>query len=108
MIVTGSMMRPIGWALACALLVTTFPKSAIPSGVKSDDGVAAGCQREAARAGVAKLLPISKDTAPPDPDLRRLRKFLRDLLDRRNSVQGTFKIDLSKYIAIILQRISVD
>ncbi|XP_017761514.1 PREDICTED: uncharacterized protein LOC108551765 [Eufriesea mexicana] len=81
-------MRPIGWTLACALLVTTFPKSAIPSGVKSDDGVSAGNQREVVRAKVTKLLPISKDTTPPDPDIQQLRKFLDDLLfDGGNGVQ---------------------
>ncbi|XP_060827599.1 uncharacterized protein LOC132913346 [Bombus pascuorum] len=78
-------MRPIGWTLACALLATTFPKSAILSNVQSV-GVAAGYQHEAGRAKVTKLLPISKDTTV-DPDIQELRKFLDDLfVGGRNKV----------------------
>lgn len=96
MIVTGSIMRPIGWTLACALLATTFPKSAILSDVQSV-GVAAGYQREAGRAKVTKLLPISK-VATVDPDIQELRKFLDDLfVGGTKKIRGKRKVDVSRY-----------
>lgn len=99
MIVTGSIMRPIGWTLACALLATTFPKSAILSDVQSV-GVAASYQREAGRAKVTKLLPISK-VATVDPDIQELRKFLDDLfVGGTKKVRGKQKIDVSRYYGL--------
>ncbi|XP_033180504.1 uncharacterized protein LOC100745593 [Bombus impatiens] len=91
-------MRPIGWTLACALLATTFPKSAILSDVQSV-GVAAGYQREAGRAKVTKLLPISK-VATVDPDIQELRKFLDDLfVGGTRKIRGKRKVDVSRYYA---------
>ncbi|CAK9817490.1 Protein apnoia [Anthophora quadrimaculata] len=78
-------MRPFGWTLACVLLATIFPKSAILSGVESV-GVATGDKYEAGRAKVTKLLPISKDSVM-DPDIKELRRFLDDLFHGGNHVQ---------------------
>ncbi|CAK9798764.1 Protein apnoia [Anthophora plagiata] len=78
-------MRPFGWTLACVLLATIFPKSAILSGVESV-GVATGDKYEAGRAKVTKLLPISKDSVM-DSDIKELRRFLDDLFHNGNHVQ---------------------
>ncbi|KAG6794404.1 hypothetical protein HZU73_09968 [Apis mellifera caucasica] len=75
-------MRPIGWAMACALLASTFPKSAslLTSAEEESVGVVATAHRHPTERGkLAKLLPISKDAA------HRLEQFIDD--ERRRSVQ---------------------
>ncbi|XP_016915357.2 uncharacterized protein LOC107999843 isoform X2 [Apis cerana] len=83
-------MRPIGWAMACALLASTFPKSAslLISAEEESVGVVATAHRHpTGRGKLTKLLPISKDTAP-DPDTHRLEQFIDDERRRkRRSVQ---------------------
>lgn len=93
-IATGSIMRPIGWAMACALLASTFPKSAslLASAEEESVGVVATAsahRHPTERGKLTKLLPISKDTSP-DPDTHRLEQFIDDERSRRRkrSVQG--------------------
>lgn len=90
-IATGSIMRPIGWAMACALLASTFPKSAslLTSAEEESVGVVATTHRHpTGRGKLTKLLPISKDTVP-DPDTHRLEQFIDDeRRKKRRSVQG--------------------
>ncbi|XP_043785739.1 uncharacterized protein LOC122711234 [Apis laboriosa] len=78
-------MRPIGWAMACALLASTFPKSAslLASTEEESVGVVATAHRHPTERGKpTKLLPISKDTSP-DPDTHRLEQFIDDERSRR-------------------------
>ena len=93
MIVTGSIMRPIGWTLACALLAATFPKSAIMPGVQSVGVAALSYQREAGRANVTKSLRIISKDASVAPEIQKLSRFLGDVLvGGRNEVQGKLEI----------------
>lgn len=98
-IATGSIMRPIGWAMACALLASTFPKSAsLLASVEEESvgGVVAAYRRPTRRGELTKLLPISKDTAQ---DAHRLERFLDDERGqrRRRSVQGKKVLNSTSY-----------
>lgn len=87
-------MRAIGWTLACVLLATSFPKSAISASIESV-GVVRGNEHETGRAKVTKLLPVSKDDTA-DPDIQQLREFLDDLFASGGNVRGKFSIILLK------------
>lgn len=98
-VATGSIMRPIGWAMACALLASTFPKSAsLLASVEEEsvDGVVAAYRRPTRRGELIELLPIFKDTAQ---NAHRLEQFPDDerRRRRRRSVQGKKILNSTSY-----------
>nr|XP_034180085.1 uncharacterized protein LOC117604292 [Osmia lignaria] len=81
------MMRPIGWTLTCALLATTFPKSAILPSVECVGVHTSNEHEESERAKLDELSrPISKDAAL-DLRVQQLQEFLRGIFGNESNVQ---------------------
>ncbi|XP_031773164.1 uncharacterized protein LOC100870231 [Apis florea] len=123
-------MRPIGWAMACALLASTFPKSAsLLASVEEEsvDGVVAAYRRPTRRGELIELLPIFKDTAqnahrleqfPDDERRRRRRRSVQEGTRREGRTFGhkriqfmlmpmMYKMGVMMTMLIVLTAISV-